>query len=347
MRAKAAGILTLATLIAGVGLAGTLSAQEKSDAEGLVRVLAFGQGSYLGVNIADVTEDDVDRLGLREERGVLITGVADEAPAQDAGLREDDVILSWNGERVESEAQLRRILRETPGGRTATVGLFREGSERSVSVELGERSGMPRAFDLRSGWDEGSALELREQLEKSREHLGDLNMRIRAMPRIMSFMSFRGGRLGVGIQSLEPQLAEYFGLGERTGALITTVREDSPAAGAGLKAGDVIIAIDGEEMDGPGDVSRALREAEAGPLDIRIVRERSEKTITVDLPEAEFKWKSKDGEGYGFFFGPEDFDMEDARVKWSAPFELHDGAEGPVNRVPLPAVAPRARTLSI
>jgi len=86
MKAKAAGVLALATLIAGVGLAGTLRAQEKGDAEGLVRVLAFGQGSYLGVYIADVTGEDVDRLGLREERGVLITGVADEGPARDAGL---------------------------------------------------------------------------------------------------------------------------------------------------------------------------------------------------------------------------------------------------------------------
>jgi len=353
MKAKAAGVLALATLIAGVGLAGTLRAQEKGDAEGLVRVLAFGQGSYLGVYIADVTGEDVDRLGLREERGVLITGVADEGPARDAGLQEDDVILSWNGDRLESEVQLRRILGETPAGRTATVGLFRGGSERSLAVVLGETRGMARSFNLRSGWDEERALELREQLEMNRDHLRDLNVRIREMPHVLSFMSMRGGRLGVGIQNLEPQLAEYFGLGDRTGVLITTVKEDSPAASAGLRAGDVIIAVDGEEIDGPGDLSRMVWEVETGPVAIQIMRDRSEKTITVELPEAESRWESKDGEVHEFFFGPEDspsfdFNFSVPRIRvMPRHLELHDGEEGPVNWVPLRATTSGTRTLSI
>ncbi len=353
MRAKAASVLALATVIAGVGLAGTLRAQEKSDTEGLVRVLAFGQGSYLGVYIADVTGEDVDRLGLREERGVLITSVADEGPARDAGLQEDDVILNWNGDRVESEVQLRRILGETPAGRTATVGLFRGGSERSLTVVLGETSGMARSFKLRSGWNEERALELRGQLEMNREHLQDLNVRLREMPHVMSFMSIRGGRLGVGIQNLEPQLAEYFGLGDRTGVLITTVKEDSPAAVAGLRAGDVIIAVDGEEIDGPGGLSRMVWEVETGPVAIQILRDRSEKTITVDLPEAESRWQSKDGEVHGFIFGPEDspsfdFNFSVPRIRvMPRHLELHDGAEGPVNWVPFRATTQGTRTLSI
>ncbi len=353
MKAKAAGVLALATLIAGVGLAGTLRAQEKGDAEGLVRVLAFGHGSYLGVYIADVTAEDVDRLGLREERGVLITGVADEGPARDAGLQEDDVVLSWNGNRLESEVQLRRILGETPAGRTATVGLFRGGSERSLTVVLGETRGMARSFNLRSGWDEERALELRGQLEMNREHLRDLNVRIREMPHVLSFMSMRGGRLGVGIQNLEPQLAEYFGLGDRTGVLITTVKEDSPAASAGLRAGDVIISVDGEEIDGSADVSRLVWMVDAGPVEIRILRDRSEKTITVELPEAESRWESKDGEVHGFFFGPEDspsfdFNFSVPRIRvMPRHLELHDGEEGPVNWVPLRATTSGTRTLSI
>ena len=139
----------------------------------------------------------------------------------------------------------------------------------------------------------------------------------------MTFMSMRGGRLGVGIQTLEPQLAEYFGLGERTGVLITTVKEESPAAKAGLKAGDVIIAVDGEDIDGTGDVSRLVWDAEAGPVAIRILRDRDERTVTVDLPEAENTWKSDDGEMNSFFFEPGDFDMQfdegDVHVEWAEP----------------------------
>jgi membrane-associated protease RseP (regulator of RpoE activity) len=357
MRVKALGFAAAVALAGAANLAGTLHAQENVGPESRVRVMAIGQGSYLGVFIADVTSEDVERLDLREERGVRITGVADEGPARDAGLQEDDVIVSWNGDRVESEAQLRRILGETPAGRSASVGVVRGGSETSIAVELGHRGDPGGVFTLRPGWDGEGAAHLREQLEKTREHLGDLNVRIREMPHVMTFMSMRGGRLGVGIQSLEPQLAEYFGLGERSGVLITTVKEDSPAARAGLSAGDVIVAVDGEDVDGTGDVSRRVWDAEAGPIDIRIVRDRNERTVTVDLPESENSWTSEDGEMNGFFFGPEEFDMQfdndDVRVEWAEPLrelsriEVLRSPGGAVNRVPLQSVRPARRALSI
>ena len=357
MRVKALGFIAAVALAGAASLAGTLSAQEKSDNEGRVRVLTLGQGSYLGVFIADVTAEDVERLGLREERGVRITGVADEGPARDAGLQEDDVIVGWNGDRIESEAQLRRILGETPAGRSASLGVIRGGSERSIAVELGHRGGPEGAFTLRSGWDEDRAIELREHLEKNWEHLGDLNVRIGKMPHFMTFMSMRGGRLGVGIQGLEPQLAEYFGLGDRPGALITSVKEESPAAQAGLKAGDVIVAVDGEEIGSAGDVSHLVWDADAGPVAIRIVRDRKEQTVTVDLPEAENTWQSDDGEMNGFFFGPDNFDMEfdtdDVHVEWAQPLRelsrlrVLGAPDGPVNWIPMPSVQPARRALSI
>ncbi|MBT8461081.1 MAG: PDZ domain-containing protein [Gemmatimonadetes bacterium] len=357
MRLKALGFAA-AVAIAGVtSLAETLNAQEDMGPESRVRVLAFGQGSYLGVFIADVTAEDVDRLGLGEERGVRITGVADEGPARDAGLQEDDVIVSWNGDRIESEAQLRRILGETPAGRSASVGVLRGGSETSIAVKLGHRGDPGGEFTLRSGWDEESAIHLREQLERTREHLGDMNVRIREMPHVMAFMSTRGGRLGVGIQSLEPQLAEYFGLGERTGVLITTVKEDSPAAEAGLKAGDVILSVGGEGIESTSDVSRLVWGAEGGAVAIRILRDRDERTLTVDLPEAENTWQSDDGEMNGFFFDSDEFDMEfdanDAHVEWVEPvrelsrFKVLGEPGGPVTWVPARSAWPTRRALSI
>lgn len=321
MRGKVWVAVALGLMLGSAALVGTLTAQEKPDDGSRVRVMSLAQGSYLGVFISDVSAEDAQRLDLREERGVLISGVADEGPARDAGLQEDDVILSWNGQRVESEAQLRRLLSETPAGRRVSLGVFREGSERSISVELGSRDGFGRAFSFRGDWDDDRVLELRRQLEKSRDHLDDLQVRVRGMPRVMSFM-MRGGRLGVGIQSLGPQLGEYFGLGDRTGVLITTVNEDSPAAAAGLRAGDVIIAVDGEEIDGPGDVSRLVWDAEAGPVAIRVLRDRAERTVTVELPEAENTWTSDDGEIHGLFFGPDGIDG-DVHVEWADPFEFH------------------------
>lgn len=344
MSLKGWAVVVAVAAAGAAGLVGTLGAQESDHVESRVRLLALGQGSYLGVFIADVTAEDVERLGLREERGVLITGVADEGPATDAGLRKDDVILSWNGARLEGQAQLRRLLSETPAGRSASLGVFRDGSERSIAVKLGQRD-VPGEFTLRSGWDEEGAAKLREQL-------GDLKVRIREMPHVMAFTSMRGGRLGVGIQSLEPQLAEYFGLGDRTGVLIATVNEDSPAAKAGLKAGDVILSVAGETIGDAGDVSRLVWEADAGPVDIRVLRDRKERSITVELPEAESTWRSGDGELNGFFFGPGELDPGDVHLEWAEPGEITGlrllrEPNGPVRWIPREPVRPARRSLSI
>lgn len=357
MSVKTWGMVAALALAGGVALAGSLVAQEKEDVESRVRVLALGQGSYLGVYISDVGAEDVDRLGLRGEHGVLVTGVADEGPARDAGLQEDDVIVSWNGERLESEAQLRRILGETPPGRSARLGLVRGGSERSVTVELGDRGGPDMFF--RSGPGEERVLHLREQLEKSREHLDDLHVKIREMPHVMTFMAMRGGRLGIGVQSLEGQLADYFGLDGRAGVLVTTVREDSPAAAAGLKAGDVITAVDGRDIESTADLMRRVHEAEAGPVAVRVLRDRQERTLTVELPEAENTWTSEDGEMNSFFFGPEafdmrfDFDTDDVRVEWAEPLrelsriELLRTPDSRLHRGPVGTSVPARRALSI
>ncbi len=354
MNVKTWGIVTALALIGGVALAGSLDAQEKEE-ESRVRLLAMGQGSYLGVYISDVGSDDVERLGLRGEHGVLITGVADEGPARDAGLQEDDVVVTWNGERLESEAQMRRILNETPAGRTARLGVMRGGSEQSITVELGDRGGSNIFF--RSGPGEERVFHLREQLEKSREHMDDLHVRIREMPHVMTFMAMRGGRMGVGVQSLEGQLADYFGLDGRAGVLVTTVREDSPAAAAGLKAGDVIIALDGQEIESTGDLMKRVRGADAGPVAVRVLRDRQERTLTVELPEAENTWTSEDGEMNSFFFSPEEFDMrfdmDDFRVEWAEPLrelsriELLRSPEFPLHRVPVRTSVPARRALSI
>src|SRR5437660_3012074 len=96
--------------------------------------------SYLGVDIRDVTSDRVSALKLKEERGVEIVMVDADAPAGKAGLREHDVILEFNGTAVESEEQLRRLIRETPPGRTITLGISRDGSPLKINVQLADHS---------------------------------------------------------------------------------------------------------------------------------------------------------------------------------------------------------------
>src|SRR5205807_526719 len=97
-------------------------------------------GSYLGIDIRDVTPERMSALKLKEERGVEVVGLDQDAPAGKAGLKEHDVILDYNGTRIESAEQLRRLIRETPAGRTAALGISREGNRATINVQLGDRS---------------------------------------------------------------------------------------------------------------------------------------------------------------------------------------------------------------
>src|SRR5271157_2230356 len=100
-----------------------------------------GSGSsYLGVDIADVTAERLSALKLKEEHGAEITMVDQDAPAKKAGLEEHDVILSVNGAAVESAAQLRRMIKETPPGRVVTLGVSRDGQPLTIKVQLADRA---------------------------------------------------------------------------------------------------------------------------------------------------------------------------------------------------------------
>src|SRR6266705_3832935 len=95
-----------------------------------------GGSSYLGVDIADVTTERLGALKLKEEKGVEVTMVDQDAPAGKAGLKEHDVILTMNGANIESGAQLRRMIHETPPGRVVNFGISRDGQPLTIKVQL-------------------------------------------------------------------------------------------------------------------------------------------------------------------------------------------------------------------
>src|ERR1700676_3848792 len=98
-----------------------------------------GGSPYLGVDIADVSPERLGELKLKEEHGAEVTMVDQDAPAGKAGLHEHDVIVSLNGTAVESAAQLRRMIKETPAGRVVTLGISRDGQPLIIKVQLADR----------------------------------------------------------------------------------------------------------------------------------------------------------------------------------------------------------------
>ncbi len=282
-----------------------VAAQEEDEDERReqIRMAFTGGGAYLGVEILDVDGERASELGMSRPYGVYIDGVIDGEPAAEAGIEEGDVVVAWNGDRVESVAELRRLVSETPPGRVAELTVLRDGAEREVSVELAARMGVfsgTRGLTFMSpqievsGVSPSSPRDARERARELQERARELEVRVReATAEGMGRVFYLGGRprLGANTQSLGDQLAEYFGV--EGGVLVTSVHEDTPAAAGGLRAGDVIVGLGDEDIDDPGDLREALADVEPGEVSVRIVRDGAEQTLTVELEEREgpFRWR--------------------------------------------------------
>jgi serine protease Do len=248
---------------------------------------AFVGGSYLGIGITEVGAERARALKLAEERGVEITRVEEDSPASKAGLKKGDVVLEYNGQRVEGTEQFVRLVRETPAERQVKLLIHREGATQTITATVGERKAA--TFRWQGEWQR----DLEKQMEKLRENLRglrdkefDVRLHMRDLPGPM-MMSWRSGLLGVEAESLSTQLAEYFGVKE--GVLVRQVSKGSAAEKAGIKAGDVITKVDGEKVATPGEVTGALRTARTKKktISVTVVRNRQETTLNVTIEEEE------------------------------------------------------------
>ena len=230
--------------------------------------------SYLGINVEDVTKERVSALKLKEERGVEVTMVDQDAPAAKAGLKEHDVILDFNGSKVDSEEQFRRMVRETPPGRNVTLGISRDGSPMSIQVQLGDRTKMEAGNLRKLNRDFVVIPDVPEPPE-----MPDFNFDI-VTPTYTP-------ALGIQADTLGQQLGQYFGVKDGEGVLVKSVEKGSAAEKAGLKAGDVITRVENEKIADRSDLRRILRShRDGGKVTMGIVRDKREQNLTVDLPAA-------------------------------------------------------------
>ena len=254
--------MTRAWLLAGCWLLG--AAVAGADDRRVELAMLPGAPARLGVQLGDVDADDVARLKLGEERGALVRSVDEDSAAAKAGLREGDVVLSFDGEKVRSAAVLARLVRETPPGRKVGVEVSRDGARERLTVALDEghrvrlgSAGMPFPA-LPGGFGE------------------------RPFPAVRAF-GHQPRRLGVGYQELAASEAQKRGAKDG-GVLVTSVEEGSPADRAGLQEGDVIVAVGaGSVRDG-----RSLRHLVMGAADelvVSVLRGGETLEKTVRFPE--------------------------------------------------------------
>jgi membrane-associated protease RseP (regulator of RpoE activity) len=252
-------------------------------------------GSFLGVYAEDLNKENIGRYGMHEVRGVGITQVVKDSPAEKAGLKKDDVILRLESDSVTSVRKLNRLVSEVAPDQTVRVGISRGGAEQEVSVVIGKRDQSLNAFNRLEGLQGMEGFKGLEGLQKldGLKGLGDLKNFKGPEGNIWkwegqgpgndSFVYALGNnrRMGVSTVQLTKQLADYFGIADGKGVLVTSVSDGSPAAKAGFKAGDVITTVEGDTIEGPGDLSRAVNKNKDGEVTVVVIRDKKQRTIKV------------------------------------------------------------------
>jgi len=237
---------------------------------------------YLGIEMRDIDNERAAALKLKEPAGAEIVVVDHDAPAGKVGLRVHDVILQMNGQPVQGIEQLRRMLRETPPGRNIALLISRDGQQQTINVQLADRAKTEQDAwtQIRTvpepGDDDGSfALVAPSGHGPGSGFFGAL--------------TFGSSSLGIELDPLGSQLADYFGVKDGQGLLVKRVAENSPASTAGLKAGDVIIKVNGEAIPTLNSWAKTIHANRGKQVQVTIVRNHKEQTLNLQAGDARHK----------------------------------------------------------
>jgi len=261
-----AGVVVAAAMLVPLGprvlAQGGLPPDRAAAGQGRDFMVLAGRGAEIGVQVTE-----------GKETGVEIQEVRPDSPAEKAGLKRDDRIVLFDGERVRSVRQFSRLVQETPPGRTVKATIVRGGQQRDVEITPREGRGTLGGGVFPDG-------------DRFAGRMPDLDMFRDRLPFNFDFDlpgALSGRRLGVEVDGLSAQLAQYFGVKE--GVLVRSVTDGSPASRAGLKAGDVITSVDGQPTRSREDLVRALRDAKGDELTIGIVRDKKESSVKAMLDQ--------------------------------------------------------------
>ncbi|HTU34857.1 MAG TPA: PDZ domain-containing protein [Candidatus Acidoferrum sp.] len=242
--------------------------------DGAVLFSQDNDAGWLGVEIEEVTPDRAKDLKLPVVRGVIVQQVEADSPAAKAGLKQNDVILEYDGHTVEGTVQFRRLVRETPPGRAVNLEVSRDGATQRLSVQITDRNAY---YEKRM---RGAMPEFGKSFSFE---VPNFNMQ---MPGAGTFMWMSGGgpALGIEAEDLSGQLGAYFGAPNDAGVLVRSVHTETPASRAGLKAGDVIVKLDGTAVKSVSELRDDLREKrDQKSVTLSVLRRGSEVNLTVQM----------------------------------------------------------------
>lgn len=220
-----------------------------------LEVLPAEEG-WLGVGVSEVSAAQARQAKLPRLEGVYVESVEPDSPAAKAGVQPHDIIVEYNGTAVEGVLQFRRLVRETPPGRSASLRVWRGGREQTLSAKVTSRRSL-----------------LESRMKGLRNRLKNIRVYVTTSP-------FAHPLLGVRVEEVSGQLGGYFQVPGGRGVLVTSVTAGSAAEKAGVKAGDVIYQVEGKSVHTAGELEEALRKnCSASGVSLGIVR----KGVTLQL----------------------------------------------------------------
>lgn len=235
-----------------------------------IRIVTTGmkRGAWLGVALQDVTERMAEKKKLTVKEGALITEVMDESPAEKAGIQEGDVVVKFDEKQVEDSGDLTKRVQKMKPGDAVSLEVIRNGEHKTLKVTLEKRPRDQNAF-----FAPGAAMGM------TLPHVS---------PKVRVFVSSRSEMLGLELQELGRQLAEYFEVPGKKGVLVTDVEKNSDASKAGFVAGDVISKVNNANVSDVDDVMEEVRDAKSGSeISFDVIRKTKSVSLKIVKKEAD------------------------------------------------------------
>lgn len=237
------------------------------------KVARADEGGWLGVYTQELSKDLQDALDFDGD-AVLVTKVVPDSPADRAGIRKGDLIARVNSDNIGSPSDLAKVIQEQSPGDDVKIKIVRDGETQTMRVTLASRD------------DSG------DKKHKNNDEDGDQDFEAPVPPTppdapeppmMMRMPGMGRGRLGVRIETLNPDLAEYFDVRDGHGVLVLDVMKGTPAEHVGMRPGDVIVGLNDRDVTDSDDLIKAISESH-GKVEVVVVRHGSRKTFEADIP---------------------------------------------------------------
>jgi serine protease Do len=238
--------------------------------------LMYSAQGYLGVNLSEVDTDRITALHLKDAHGAEVMFVDHDAPAGKSGLKVHDVILQFDGQPVENAEQLKHRLLDMPSGRTVSFLVNRDGTPITISVQLCDREELEH-----KAWPHHKTVPEPAPPTRSGFSQTFVGRPSTAVTGILDTVMPKGLYVGAELNPVRTQLADYFGVTSGTGLLVENVDYQSPASRAGLKAGDVVVRVESQQMTSKGDWVKAIRNHRGHLVQVTVMRNKQEQVLTM------------------------------------------------------------------